>query len=73
MMGFGVRKLFCKKESVPAALVFFVPSGFLASLRHGVERSWRGIGTLLEKSRDWVFVMSFAIPALMTGGCIPSA
>ena len=54
-MGFAVRKLFCKKESVPAGLVFFVSSGFLASLRHGVERSWRGIRTLLKNPRDRVF------------------
>jgi hypothetical protein len=32
-MGFSVRKLFCKKESVPAGLVFFVSRGFPASLR----------------------------------------
>ena len=55
MMGFGGRKLFCKKKSAPAALVFFVSSGFLASLRHGVERSWRGIRALLKKSGDRVF------------------
>ena len=33
VMGFGVWKFFAKKESVSTPLVFFVSSGFLASLR----------------------------------------